>query len=233
MSHGPQEFEYEPVRGLPETLPPGEIILWQGASRGWGLARRAFHLRKLTLYFGVILLLRLAFSLQAGATWVEVLPSLVGLSGLAGVSLGLLGLVAWLNARASVYTITNRRVVLRIGVALVVALNLPFRQIRAVEIRRHADGTGDLALELEAPCDLGYLMLWPHARPWRTGKRAQPMLRSVPRVDEVGEVLSRALADADEAHRVERPLDGPAPAPEPAPVSNGITPAVAGLAGRA
>ncbi|HBB55427.1 MAG TPA: phosphopantetheine adenylyltransferase, partial [Hyphomonadaceae bacterium] len=33
-----KEFDFEPVRGLPEALPAGEAILWQGAPSAWGLA---------------------------------------------------------------------------------------------------------------------------------------------------------------------------------------------------
>ena len=29
MDH--DDFHFEPVRGLPEALPPGELILWQGS----------------------------------------------------------------------------------------------------------------------------------------------------------------------------------------------------------
>ena len=49
------EYETEPVRGLPERLPAGETILWQGAPRWGALARRAFHVRKIALYFAILL----------------------------------------------------------------------------------------------------------------------------------------------------------------------------------
>ena len=40
---------------------------------------------------------------------------------------------------------------------------------------------------------LGYLLLWPHARPWRFS-RPQPMLRALPGVAQVAETLAAAVA---------------------------------------
>jgi hypothetical protein len=45
MGHDPDhDFAFEPVRGLPEALPPGEEILWQGRPDAWRLALEAFGL---------------------------------------------------------------------------------------------------------------------------------------------------------------------------------------------
>ena len=41
-------------RGLPERLPDGERLLWQGAPDWRALARQAFHVRGLAIYFGAI-----------------------------------------------------------------------------------------------------------------------------------------------------------------------------------
>ena len=41
---------------------------------------------------------------------------------------------AWLVARSSVYSITNRRVVLHIGLALPVTLNLPLAQVASADV---------------------------------------------------------------------------------------------------
>ena len=54
------EYETEPVPGLPERLPAGERMLWQGGPRWQTLARRAFHVRKVAAYFGFLMLWRWA-----------------------------------------------------------------------------------------------------------------------------------------------------------------------------
>ena len=53
MSHHDDDFE--PVPGLPETLPQGEQMLWQGSPQWWSLALRAFRLREVGVYFGFLM----------------------------------------------------------------------------------------------------------------------------------------------------------------------------------
>ena len=187
------DHEAEYVRGLPEALPEGERILWQGVP-GWApLARTAFHVRGLSLYFAVLMLLRAVTVLWSGGSVAQAAVAMLWLLPLAGAAIALLYVVAWLTARATVYTITNKRVVMRIGVVLEITLNFPFRVIESAGLRTFADGTGDIPLVLSGEDKVAYVHLWPHARPWRAA-RPEPMLRSVPEAVRVAELLSRALA---------------------------------------
>jgi hypothetical protein len=111
---------------------------------------------------------------------------------LALAALALVALLTWLTTRTTVYTITNRRVVMRIGIALPLTVNLPFRIVGSAGLKLHADGTGDIPLSLTGDGRMAYLHLWPHARPWRVS-RAEPMLRAVPDAARVAEILGRAL----------------------------------------
>ncbi len=189
------EHEFEAAPGLPEPLPPGERLLWQGSPDWRVLARRAFHLRKLAAYFGAMLVLRVAFLLNDGAALSEALRSTVGPLALASLGLGLVALMAWLSARSTVYTITDKRVVMRIGIVLTLTFNIPFKRIAAAGLHLDTGGTGDLPLTLLGPDRIAYLHLWPHARPWRLGK-PEPMLRSVPQAALVAQVLSEAWSQA-------------------------------------
>lgn len=191
------EYEIEPIPGLPEVPPEGERILWQGAPTWGTLARRAFHVRKIILYFTLIFLWYLADKLWTGG------ESLLGVSLLAGwliflahLAVGLLVLLAWANSRATRYTITNRRVVMRFGVAVSMTINLPFSKIAAAGLRRYPDGTGDIPLSLTGRQPVSYLVLWPHVRPWRFSP-VEPMLRGVPEADQVAGILSAALQAAN------------------------------------
>ena len=38
------EYESEPIPGLPEQLPQGEKILWQGAPKWQSFAKHVFHI---------------------------------------------------------------------------------------------------------------------------------------------------------------------------------------------
>ena len=62
--------------------------------------------------------------------------------------------------RTTVYTLTNRRVVMRIGVGAAVTLNLPFALHRSRRTSRVSrDGTGTIALDLTERHQLAYLVL--------------------------------------------------------------------------
>ena len=202
------------IAGIQEPLPPGERLLWQGAPDWRVLAVTALHLRKLGLYFGALLLLHMAASMRDGATLAHALGNALPLALLAAGALGLLAFYAWASARTTIYAVTTRRVVLRVGVALPITENLPFTGIESVALRRRDGGHGDLPIALRDDVRLAWLHLWPHARPWRLA-RTQPMLRAVPRAEEVAKVLAAALqAAADDAQPAVSPV-APAAAPQP------------------
>lgn len=192
--HG-HEHEFEPQFGLPEPLPGDERILWQGSPDWRMLARTAFHVRKLTLYFGLILALRAVSVLADGGTAAEVGKALVMLLPLALLAIAIASALAWLSSRTSVYTLTDRRVVMRIGIVLSLTFNLPLRRLATAGLRLHADGSGDMPLTLAGTDTIAYLHLWPHARPWRVAK-PEPMLRCVPDAARVSALLAQAWAAA-------------------------------------
>ncbi len=212
------EYEYEPVPGLPEPLPPGEEMLWQGAPRWQSMARYALHARKVALYFLALLLLHLVWELTGGKPLFETLAASLQLAVPAALAIGLLALLAWLLSRASVYTITSRRVVMRFGVAIPISINLPFAQIANVALREHGDGTGDIPLTLASRVRSSYLILWPHARPWYFSP-PQPMLRAIPEAAEVARILASALSAAA-AERAQTAAS-PGIRIEPAPTHSG------------
>lgn len=178
------EYDDEPVRGLPGELPQGETLLWQGSPDWRLLARSAFFTRIVGLYFASLV----ALAIYNGSTGGVIATAIAGALGV-----GLLMLYAWAVARTTVYTLTSKRVVLRIGVALNMCINLPLAKIGGANLRALGPVEGDLALQLIGPHNLGYLVLWPHARPWKLG-HPEPMLRALPDAAVVGERLARAVA---------------------------------------
>jgi hypothetical protein len=113
--------------------------------------------------------------------------------GLGVGACGLLLLFAWLVGRSTVYSITSRRVVMRFGIALPMTINVPFSLMDRAGLRTHSDGTGDMPLSLRKDARVSYVVMWPHARPWRLS-RPEPMLRAVPDAQAVARILGRALA---------------------------------------
>lgn len=198
------------LRGLPGPLPEGEHALWQGSPAWTSLARRALHVRLVALYFVALAVWQAMEAAPLGLA--AVAATLAWTATLGGGVIALAILYAWWSARATTYTITTRRVILTIGIAVPVTLNLPFRSIGSAAVKLHADGTGDVPLETTERRRLSYVVLWPHARPWRLG-RVQPMLRAIPDAAAVAELLADALVAAQGSHQ---PVVMPVPAPEQA-----------------
>lgn len=190
------EYENEPIRGLPGMLPAGEAILWQGGPDWRVLARTAFSTRLVAGYF----LLLAGWALAAALTTHGTFAGLEMTIALGVIGLALLHLLAWGAARTTVYTLTNRRIVLRIGIAVPKCVNLPLGMIGSVDLAVRADGTGDVPLQIAGPAKLGIIALWPHARPWKI-VTPQPMLRAIPDARIVAGLIAQACRAAKPSAR--------------------------------
>lgn len=199
------EHEFEAEHGLPEPLPSGERILWQGGPELRPMLERVFHLRALAAYFALVLAARAVTVFAQGGDVADGAIAALWLLPAALLGLGLTALLGYLTARTTVYTITDRRVVLRVGIVLTVTFNLPFSRIAAAAVRPALAGSGDIALALGGSDQIAYLHLWPHVRPWRV-RRTEPMLRCIGDVDRVGQLLCDAWRADRDASAPEAPL---------------------------
>ena len=119
----------------------------------------------------------------------------VPLGAITCLALGILVALSWLVSRSR-YTITDRRVILRYGIALPATLSIPMSQIASTAVAINGDETAEIALVLKNGNHMPYLKLWPHARPWQL-THPQPMLRGVDDGAAVASVLSQALQAAE------------------------------------
>jgi len=190
--HANNEYDHEPIRGLPEELPSGEEILCQVEPEWWSMARRTFHTVQVGAYFALLIAAHQVYHYSQGGGVMDGLGSLGWQLALAVAGLAILCGLGVLYARTTVYTLTNRRVVLRFGVALPMMINLPLDRIAAADLRPFGDGTGDIALRLAEGEWISYWALWPHARPWHLSP-VIPSLRSVPDAGRVAERLVAAV----------------------------------------
>lgn len=183
------------LRGVEVPLPDGERVLWQGTPSRTELALHAFHARKIALYFvGLIVLAGVRAYGEANA--MDQFRSSAMWLALGGAIATLFAfVVATLSARTTLYAITERRVVMKVGIALPVVLNMPLHVIDGVKIRQRANGMGDIALNLGQRDRVAYAVLWPHARAWRI-RHPEPLLRGVTNAMAVGETLTKALIAA-------------------------------------
>lgn len=189
------EYDFEPIRGLPARLPEGEDLLWQGAPDWRALAVSAFHVRKVAIYFAILAAWNIASNWSDGATLATITSSVTWTITLGAVAVGILTLLAWLYARTTVYSVTSKRFVIRFGLALPMTVNLPFAVIESAAVIARKGDVGDIAMTTQGRDRIAYLHLWPNVRPWKFA-RPQPMLRAIPDVNAVGELVGNALADA-------------------------------------
>ncbi|MEM9708923.1 MAG: photosynthetic complex putative assembly protein PuhB [Pseudomonadota bacterium] len=188
------DYATEAVPGLPEVLPRNELILWQGRPSTWQLAKDALAIRWVAGYFLLLAFWRVGVS-AADMGWAPALPLAIPFLVLGLLAMGLILLVAWVQAKATVYTITTSRVAMRVGAALTLTLNLPFSKIDGAALDLKKNGTGTVAITTSGDTRLSYLVLWPHVRPWQM-RKTEPALRSIPDAARV----ARILADAAETH---------------------------------
>jgi len=189
-NHG-HEYEFEPQFGLPERLPSNERIIWQGSPDVATLAKSAFHLRKLVVYFCILLVARAYPEVEAGAGPLEILIALKWLAPLTITGLLTVWFLAWMTASTTVYTLTNQRVVMRLGIVLTVTFNLPLSKIAAADLRTLSGGHGDITLKLKGEDRIAWIHLWPSVRPWRITK-PEPTLRAVAGASDLARELSAA-----------------------------------------
>ena len=193
------DFDHEEMPGLPKRPPKGEDILWQGRPDAWALAKSALALPWVAGYFGVLSAWRF-ISVVDLMPFYQALAATVPVVVLGIISCALLWLVAFIQARATIYTLTSKRVVMRVGAALTLTLNLPYSKIASADLDLRKDGSGSIALSLLGDTRLGYLVLWPHVRPWQF--RTAPSLRCIPDVQTVAQILSDAAETEVNAPRV-------------------------------
>lgn len=184
------DFNFEPIRGLPEQLPDGEHILWQGSPDFRRLAREAFAVRWIAAYFVILSIWRFGVSTIDNSLFVSVMHAVPFV--VAGIIVcAFLNLLAYIQARSAVYTLTNKRVAMRIGAALTMTLNLPYTWIGSAQLDLKSSGHGTLVMELIGETRLSYLMTWPHVRPWSFA-RTKPALRCIPDAERVAQIFAEA-----------------------------------------
>lgn len=191
------------IRGVPHPLPDGERLLWEGAPSMRAVATHVFHWRLVVAYFAAMLAIWAVTTEHQPGSDVYVASAVVRVSLAAFVLLCVLGLSKAV-ASTSWYAITSRRLVMRVGMAFPMSINIPFTLLQSAGAGTFKDGSGQVTLQLTKGSRIAYIALWPHCRVFRFGQ-PEPVLRGLDDARAVGELLATAVADAADADtRVER-----------------------------
>ena len=214
-------LDLAPIRGLPGKPPEGERVLWQGAPQTWALARSACKVHWVAGYFLFLAVWRgAAFALEGRGG--EGLVIALWFLGIGAAAVAILTAMAWAMARATTYTITNRRVMMQIGAALTATVNIPHQWIASASLKKDRHGLGTIALEMKDPEKLTLFMLWPHVRPWSVNK-PQPALRCIRDAEAVASILGAAararIAEVEGPGALADPEGEARPSHEPAAIA--------------
>lgn len=201
-----------PHPGLPAPLPVGEHVVWQGAPRAHSLTRQLFRTHAIAAYFAVVAAWQAGAAVHDGRAASEAVFAAVAVLASGLLVIGLLELFGWLSARATIYTITNRRIVMRIGVAFINTVDIPFKVIESIQVKGAANGVGNISVGLRRGAMIPYAVLWPHARPWRV-RRPEPTLRALLEVQETARLLVSNFEAAERACGADNEREPSAAAP--------------------
>ena len=183
------------INGLPEevgkSIPSDEKIYWVGKPNWKSFSYQAFGIKYLLIYFLICALysvskIEMVFSFSIFVT--NYIPFLV--SGL--LAGAILISIAYLEAKHTVYVITERRIVIRTGVALVFLLNAPFKKIISIDRQTLSQGQGNISFRTDSRKRIPYLSCWPSVRPW-SFLLPSPAFRSIPDIAAV-EIIIADLA---------------------------------------
>lgn len=158
------------------------------------MAVDVFHIRKIALYFLLMLVVQWANLYESDVAWRDWLMPCLTSVFMASLALITLMAWAWLSARTALYTITDRRVVMRVGIVLSLTFNLPHKRLIAADLRLLSAGFGDIALKLPAEDQIGFFHLWPHAKGLDI-KHPLPTMRCIADAAHVGDLLVLSWRD--------------------------------------
>jgi hypothetical protein len=184
------ENEFEAQHGLPENLPEDEKILWQGSPNFALLMNKVFLFRLIAIYFFCLLSFVLYWDFQKVGQ-VDALFNLLTNLLLSGFSLAALALLAYLTCSTAVYTLTNKRVVMRIGIVLTLTFNIPFKQIVAADYKKHSNGSGDISFRIDSSTKIAFIQLWPHCR-FKSFAHPEPAMKCIENADDVAFLVHQA-----------------------------------------
>ncbi len=183
-------MKIEPQYGLPESLPAGEKVLWQGSPKLSSIINKVFLFRILAVYFLFILGVSFYWDFQ-GAGLNAALTKFALHFLLSSVCLLALTLLAYLTCNTTVYTLTDKRIVMRIGIVLTLTFNIPFKQILASDYKIFSDGSGDISFLVEPSTKIAFVHLWPHCR-FKSFAHPEPALRCIDKVADVAVLVHQA-----------------------------------------
>jgi hypothetical protein len=191
-----------------KSIPLGEKIYWNGKPNWKSFGYHAFGVKYFSIYFFVCALYSVSqidSSFSFGAFFIKYAPYLIS-----GILAGMILLfLAYLSARHTCYVITEKRIVIRTGVALVFLLNMPLKNILSIDMKALTKGQGNVIFKVQSKKRIPYLSCWPSVK---SGSFLEPIpaFRSIRDIEKIGKLISEiAILNREEnATKVETETSG-------------------------
>ena len=175
------------------AIPPDEKILWSGRPNWRGLAYQAFGLKYLILYFigGAFY----ALSKMDRIFSLDIFLVFFYPYFLSGIVAGLvLSVIAYFQAINTSYVLTEKRVIIRSGAALIFLLNAPFKKISSIDKQPLRNGYVNISFTTISRKRIPYLSCWPSVKPWSV-LNPKPAFRCIHWSDELEQIMLGAAAN--------------------------------------
>ena len=186
------------------SIPEGEIVCWVGRPYWISLGFNVFGIKYLLLYFIIsafyaISQIELVFSFRA---FIGEYISFI-ISGI--IASVILFLLAYFAAQHTCYVITEKRLVIRTGIALVFLLNVPLKNVISIDKQSLFRGYGNLSFKPQSKKRIPYSSCWPSVR-GSSFLKPIPTFRSIANIEEIG----RIVGEMAEKNREGKDLKGKA-----------------------
>jgi hypothetical protein len=193
-----------------KAIPLEEKIYWTGKPNWKSFGYHAFGIKYFLIYFFVCALYAVS-QIESSFSFERLLINYTPYLVSGTLAAMIIFLLAYFSARHTCYVITEKRIVIRTGVALVFLLNMPFKNILSIDMKVLAQGRGNLTFKVRSKKRIPFFSCWPSVK---AGVFLEPVpaFRSIMDIEKVGQTISEiALLNREENNpKIEKENSGAA-----------------------
>jgi len=170
-----------------KSIPEGERLCWVGKPNWISFGFHVFGIKYLLLYF-IISAFYAISQIELGFSFGSFIGEYISFV-VSGIIAGLiLFLLSYFSAQHTCYVITEKRLVIRTGIALVFFLNVPLKNVISIDKQSLFYGYGNLSFKPQSKKRIPYFSCWPSVR---SGSFWEPIpaFRSIEHIEEIGKIV--------------------------------------------
>ena len=184
-----------------KSIPNKEKIHWIGKPSWASFGYQVFGIKYLIFYF-ILSALYAVSQVDPVFTFFAFLVNFIPFLMSGVFAACILFVLAYLTASHTHYVITEKRIVIRTGVALVFLLNVPIKNIISIDKQRLAGGRGNLSFTAKSKKRIPFVSCWPSVK---SGSFIEPIpaFRSISNIEEIGMLVTKLAEKTHDAQSFE------------------------------